>query len=100
MQKKYHFREEDRQLADLARVLSHPARLAILRFLAQNAVCLSGAISKEIPLSRATVSQHLQELKKTGLVVGEIDGVKVYYHLNINNLRKTKQQFGNYFNIF
>lgn len=97
MQKKEYFREEDRQIAGLARVLSHPARIAILRLLASTHSCLSGDISEEIPLSRTTVSQHLQELKKAGLIVGEIDGVKVNYCLNASRLKETQQAFGSFF---
>lgn len=74
----------DRDLQGMAaifKVLSHPARLAILRYLANCNTCISGDISNEIPLSRTTVSQHIQELKKIGLIHGEIDGLKVNYCL-------------------
>jgi len=66
-------------IAILAKTLSHPARLAILRYLANSDTCISGDISDEIPLSRTTVSQHLQELKRAGLIHGEIEGTKVCY---------------------
>lgn len=66
-------------IANLAKTLSHPARLAILRYLANSDTCISGDISSEIPLSRTTVSQHLQELKRAGLIHGEIEGTKVCY---------------------
>jgi len=75
------FDEDLQQLAEIAKVLNHPARLAILRYLAKCKSCISGDISNEIPLSRTTVSQHLQELKKVGLITGEIDGLKVNYCL-------------------
>jgi len=81
-QKKSSLFEKDLQrIAELSRVMSHPARLAILRYLAQCKTCISGDISNEIPLSRTTVSQHLQELKKVGLIKGQIDGLKVNYCL-------------------
>ncbi|MFO7828588.1 MAG: metalloregulator ArsR/SmtB family transcription factor [Bacteroidales bacterium] len=75
------FEEDLQRIAELSRVMSHPARLAILRYLAQCKTCISGDISNEIPLSRTTVSQHLQELKKVGLIKGQIDGLKVNYCL-------------------
>lgn len=75
------FDDDLQKLAEIARVMSHPARLAILRYLAKCNTCISGDISNEIPLSRTTVSQHLQELKKVGLIHGEIDGLKVNYCL-------------------
>lgn len=75
------FEEDLQRIAELSRVMSHPARLAILRYLAQCKTCISGDISNEMPLSRTTVSQHLQELKKIGLIKGQIDGLKVNYCL-------------------
>ncbi len=79
------------ELAELAKVMSHPARLAILKYLAECNTCISGDISDVIPLSRTTVSQHLQELKKMGLIQGEIDGLKIHYCLNNENIAKAKQ---------
>ena len=75
------FDNDLQQLAEVAKVMSHPARLAILKYLANCKTCISGDISNEIPLSRTTVSQHLQELKRVGLIKGEIDGLKVNYCL-------------------
>ena len=90
-QKKSSLFEEDLQrIAELSRVMSHPARLAILRYLAKCNSCISGDISNEIPLSRTTVSQHLQELKKAGLIHGEIDGLKVNYCLCADCIKDVK----------
>jgi len=74
----------DNQLQELARfgkALSHPARLSILKYLAEASTCISGDISDSLPLSRSTVSQHLKELKAIGLIHGEIDGLKINYCL-------------------
>ena len=68
------------------KVLSHPARLAIIRYLAQCKTCISGDISTELPLGRTTVNQHLKELKKAGLIIGETEGVKVNYCLNAKKI--------------
>jgi DNA-binding transcriptional ArsR family regulator len=68
--------------AVLFKALAHPARLAILRYLAETKVCITGDISDELPLSRTTINQHLTELKKAGLIQGTVDGVKVNYCLN------------------
>ena len=68
--------------AVLFKALAHPARLAILQYLAETKVCITGDISDELPLSRTTVNQHLTELKKAGLIQGTVDGVKVNYCLN------------------
>ena len=81
----------DKELQDTSavfKVLSHPARLAILKYLADTKTCISGDISGELPLSRTTVHQHLQELKKIGLIKGEISGVKTNYCLNTDSIKE------------
>ncbi len=76
------FNSEQNQIATLAKALAHPARVAILEFLAKQNVCICGDIVDELPLSQATVSQHLAELKRIGLISGECEGVKVCYSIN------------------
>ena len=92
------FDKDLQRIAEIAKVMSHPARLAILRYLANCKSCISGDITNEIPLSRTTVSQHLQELKRVGLIHGEIDGLKVNYCLCntcIDDIKKTFTLFLN-----
>jgi len=72
---------ELQELATFAKVISHPARLAILKYLAETKTCISGDISDMLPLSRTTVSQHLKELRDMGLIHGDIDGLKISYCL-------------------
>ena len=84
------FDDELQAIAQMAKVLSHPARLAILRYLASRQSCMSGDIAEVLPLSRTTVSQHLQELKKMGLVRGSIDGTKVNYCIDYQVFNKVK----------
>ncbi len=79
--KNHKFDIESRHIAELSKALSHPARVAILKFLAKTKTCISGDITNEIPLSRTTVSQHLKELRNAGLIHGEIDGLKINYCL-------------------
>ncbi len=97
MRKTEQFTLKEQELAVLSRVLSHPARLAILKFLAETECCISGDISNEIPLSRTTVSQHLSELKYAGLIKGEIEGVKVNYCLDHAKIRAVSEQFNEFF---
>jgi ArsR family transcriptional regulator len=91
------FTAEQQQLARVAKALAHPARVAIIQFLAQQKTCISGDIAAELPLARTTVSQHLQELKALGLIRGEIDGLTVCYCLNTELLRQVQQQFTAFF---
>lgn len=91
------FTEEQQQLARVAKALAHPARVAIIQFLASKQTCISGDIAAELPLSRTTVSQHLQELKALDLIRGEIDGLTVCYCLNTELLKQVHQHFTAFF---
>ncbi|GMT45842.1 MAG: transcriptional regulator [bacterium] len=90
--KKEAFTPELQQIAAFAKTLSHPARLAILDYLAEQNQCVSGDITEEIPLSRTTVSQHLQELKNAGLIKGTVSGTRVYYCLQTDRILELKAQ--------
>lgn len=72
-------RQEDRELAALARAIAHPARVAILRMLIERGDCVCGGIVDTLPLAQATVSQHLKVLKEAGLIRGEIEHPRVCY---------------------
>ena len=91
------FDTELQELAQFGKVFSHPARLMILKYLAEKKVCISGDITDEIPLSRTTVSQHLKELKKAGLIQGTIDGLKINYCINANAIIKLKETIDLFF---
>lgn len=84
------FEKELQESAIMFKALGHPARLAILDFLAETNSCYTGDISQEIPLGRTTVNQHLNELKKAGLIQGHISGIKTNYCLNPGVLEKLK----------
>jgi ArsR family transcriptional regulator len=90
MIKKDKFDQELQELSRYARVISHPARLAILKYLAETRSCISGDISDIIPLSRSTVSQHLKELRDMGLIQGQIDGLKINYCICADSIKRFK----------
>jgi DNA-binding transcriptional ArsR family regulator len=85
------------RLAGACKALSHPARLAVLHTLAQRGVCLCGEIVAVLPLSQATVSQHLKVLKGAGLITGEIDGPRSCYCINTDTLRALRDELGQMF---
>lgn len=97
MNKSEKFDEDLRELALYARVISHPARLAIIRYLADTRTCISGDISDHLPLSRSTVSQHLKELRDAGLIHGEIDGLKTNYCVCASGIEKFMALFNSFF---
>lgn len=84
-------------LAAACKALAHPARLAILQTLARRGSCLCGEIVQVMPLSQATVSQHLKVLKEAGLICGETDGPKSCYCLDKEALRELGDRFGELF---
>jgi len=82
------FESKDIKLAKLAKALSHPARITILRMLATKNKCICGEIVETLPLAQSTVSQHLRELKNAQLIVGEIEGPKSCYCINWKTLKE------------
>jgi len=78
----------DEEFAALARALSHPARVAIVRHLAASGSCICGEIVSVLPLAQATVSQHLKVLKEAGLVQGEVDGPRTCYCVDPGTVKR------------
>lgn len=79
------YTQQEEQLARFAKAMGHPARIAILKFLASQETCFFGDIHEVLPIAKATVSQHLSELKDAGLIQGEIQPPKVKYCINKEN---------------
>lgn len=94
--KKEEFGKKEIELSDFAKSISHPARVAILKAIAKRKMCICGEIVEILPLAQATVSQHLKELLKAGLIQGTVDGPRSCYCINW----KTFRRFANEFNIF
>jgi DNA-binding transcriptional ArsR family regulator len=87
-------------LAMVAKALGHPARVAILQFLAKQKSCVCGEIVDELPLSQSTVSQHLKELKNVGFVKGNIDGPSICYCIDEKNWSKVRKAMNDLFEGF
>lgn len=76
------FTASQNELATFAKVIGHPARVAILEHLFETNTCICGDLVKEIGLAQATISQHLKELKNIGLIKGNIEGTSICYCIN------------------
>lgn len=76
------FTDEQNKIAEIAKVLGHPARIAILQILIKVNACICGDLVEEIGLAQPTISQHLKELKRVGLIKGNIEGTSVCYCIN------------------
>jgi len=94
--KKNLFTEKENRIADLAKAIAHPARVSILLYLIKKNSCVCGDIVEELPLSQSTVSQHLKELKRVGILQGEIEGTKTCYCIN----SKVWKEMANLFKVF
>jgi DNA-binding transcriptional ArsR family regulator len=94
------FTKAQNDVAAFAKALGHPARIAILQFLASQKSCVCGDIVDELPLSQSTVSQHLKELKKVGLIKGDIEGPSVCYCIDAKAWGKAKNLVATLFDIY
>ncbi len=91
--KKEAFLTDEIALSDFARTLGHPARIAILKTLAEREECICGEIVEVLPLAQSTVSQHLKELKNMGLIQGTLNGPKSCYCINWDTLEQYVNDF-------
>lgn len=87
------FNNTDQELADIAKAMAHPARIKILRVLNDKDQCIVGDLVEMLPLSQSTVSQHLKELKRVGLIRGEIEGPRTCYCVNEEVMEKAQSAF-------
>src|SRR5687767_15361517 len=91
------FSVKDNRLAKYAKALAHPARVAILRMLIRKEACICGDIVEELPLSQSTISQHLKELKESGLIKGDVEGAKVCYCIDEKELMEARNVLNSLF---
>jgi predicted transcriptional regulator len=92
--KSEHFTDHQNELANVLKALGHPARVAIVEYLIQHKQCICGDIVNELPLSQATISQHLRELKQVGIIQGNIEGNSICYCLNPQVFEQITQFMG------
>lgn len=92
MIRKKQFDDDVIEIARIAKVLSHPARVYIMRKLSEmDSCCYSGDLVEEMPIGRSTLSQHLKELKYAGLIQGEIEPPFIKYCINKKNWKRAKR---------
>lgn len=91
------FTLKDNRIANYAKALAHPARIAVLKLLIQKQACICGDIVDELPLSQSTVSQHLKELKQSGLIKGDIEGARVCYCIDEKEWKIAKETINQLF---
>ena len=92
------FTEQQNDLAQLFKVLGHPARLAILQYVSNQNACICNDLVEEIGLAQATISQHLKELKHLNLIKGEVEGKRMCYCIDIDRWNNIQNQLNSFFN--
>lgn len=94
------FTAEQNQLATLMKALAHPARIAILQRIMLSNTCICGDLVGELGLAQATISQHLKELKTSGLIQGTIEGVSVCYCIDPKNWKLLEGYLGAFLSAY
>lgn len=89
---------EQNQLATIFKAFGHPARIALLQYISTQPDSICTDMVEEMDLAQSTISQHLSELKKTGIIEGKAYGKKMYYRVNIDKLYEVKQVLNQFFN--
>ncbi|NNC95309.1 MAG: winged helix-turn-helix transcriptional regulator [Chitinophagales bacterium] len=97
--KKDIYSKEQNEIAEFAKVLGHPARIAILQYLLKMNTCITNDLVNEIGLAQATISQHLKELKQIGIIGGTIEGSSVCYCIDKDKWQQMKSKLGTILNI-
>ena len=85
--------ETQKRMARYAKALGHPVRVYIMQLLANQSCCYSGDLSQELPIAKSTLSQHLKELKESGLIQGEIKSPRIKYCVNKESWEEAKRLF-------
>ncbi len=83
---------EQEKMARYCKALAHPARVFIMDYLANNLhkCCYSGDMAEELPIARSTLSEHLNELKRAGLIQGTINPPYIKYCINRESWEEAK----------
>jgi predicted transcriptional regulator len=85
------------ELANIAKALGHPARIAILQHLAKINTCICGDLVDVVGLAQPTISQHLKELKNADIIQGTVEGASVCYCINPKTWNKYAEVFSSFF---
>ncbi|HPT22209.1 MAG TPA: winged helix-turn-helix domain-containing protein [Bacteroidales bacterium] len=98
-EKEKQYTENQEKIARYAKALSNPVRVFILEYLIVNTnkSCYSGDMAEVLPIARSTLSEHLKELKKAGLIQGEINPPYIKYCINKQNWEEARQMFETFF---
>lgn len=86
------------EMAAIAKVFAHPARISILQYISKQESCICNDIVDEIGLSQPTISQHLKVINQAGLLKGNFEGKSICYCLNVERFHEFQAQLNQFFN--
>lgn len=92
------YSNEINEIATIAKVFSHPARVAIIQYISTQEACICNDIVDEIGLAQATISQHLKVINDAGLLKGTFEGKSLCYCLNVDRFQELQSLFNSFFN--
>lgn len=84
-------------LSQLAKVMAHPARVAILEYISKQKGCICTDLVEEIGLAQPTISQHLSEIKKAGFLKGNFKGKNLCYCIHQERWREAQAMLASFF---
>lgn len=91
------FSTEQNKLANMAKAMAHPARIAILQQLGETSGCICTNLVDELGLAQPTISQHLKELKMAGIIRGTVEGRSVCYCIDPKVWNTLRALFSDFF---
>jgi len=96
MDKKETITADQKKASRYAKAMGHPIRMFILEYLSKQNCCYSGDLTEILPIAKSTLSQHLKELKNSGLIQGEIEAPKIRYCINLKAWAEAQNLFKNF----
>lgn len=95
--KKHIFNEQQNRIANYTKVLGHPARISIIQHISDKKKCNCNELVKAIGLAQPTISQHLAEIRKIGLLKQTVKGKSLFYSINTEKLNYCRRVVNDFF---
>jgi len=86
--------EDHKIIIDVSKALGNEARLEIYIFLREYQSCMTAQLVEHLPLAQSTISQHLNVLKKSGIVIGNISGTSTNYCIDSDLMKRYYKLIG------
>ena len=88
-----YFSPKHNLISTLCKAFAHPARIVILENILQGGEWICEDFQEIIPLSRASIWQHLEKLETANLIKGRFNDNEFVYKINECELESIKLYF-------